>query len=308
MSLARYFAFACFAALSLNVLYAKPHCPGNVPSLTLRSIKGSLIVAPVRINGTGPYELIVDTGDQVPTIDSSLVSELHLKARGTTGVGGVAAYARSAFSYLDLVEAGAYSVPNALVVIQDLAQLKAADPRIRGILGENFLEHFDLLIDNHQHILCLDGSGTLALAVKGEHVALADPYGPQDDLPFMRPMMVTVRLLAFHSTTLLLRLDSGSNAPVLYPAGPRLRGAISNPPSLLTRALKGVEQEFAVLPPQDLLLGRTHPLKQVPFVMPMKAVGNGPAPREDGLLPTIAFERVFMNSSAGYAVFVLWEH
>lgn len=66
---------------------------------------------------------------------SSLASGLHLKARGTIGVGGVATYARSTFAYLDLVEAGAYSVPNALVVIQELAQLKAADPRIRGILG-----------------------------------------------------------------------------------------------------------------------------------------------------------------------------
>ena len=306
MSLTRYFAFACFAALTLNVLYAKPHCPGNVASLTLHNVQGSLIVVPVRINHTGPYDFIVDTGAQITSVDSSLASELHLKARGTTGVGGVATYARSAFAYLDLVEAGMHSVANALVAIQGLEELKAADPRIRGILGENFLEHFDLLIDNRQHILCLDDSKTLALAIKGKRVALADPYGPQDDLPFMRPMMITVRLPAFDSTTLLLRLDSGSNAPVLYAADPHVRRAISNRAPLLTRAANGVEQAFAVLPPQDLLVGRTHPLKHVPFVVPMKAVGNGPAPREDGLLPTIAFQRVFISTSGGYMVLELW--
>jgi len=305
MSLTKCLAFACFAALTLNV-DAKPHCPGNVASLTLRNVQGSLIVVPVRINHTGPYDLIVDTGAQVTTVDSSLASELQLKAHGTTGVGGVATYARSAFAYLDLVEAGVFSVPNSLVVIQDLAQLKAADPRIRGILGENFLEHFDLLIDNRQHILCLDDSKTLALAVKGERVALADPYGPQDDLPFMRPMMITARFSAIDSTPLLLRLDSGSNAPVLYAADPRLHRAMANRASLLTRAVNGVEQAFAVLSPQDLQVGRRS-LKQISFVTPANSVGTGPNPREDGVLPTMAFQRIFISSSAGYAVPELWE-
>lgn len=306
MSLTRYFAFACFAALTLNVIYAKPHCPGNVPSLTLRNVQGSLIVVPVHINHTGPYDFIVDTGAQLTTVDSSLASILHLKARGTTGVGGVATYGRSTFAYIDLVEAGEFSVPNTLIVIQELAQLKAADPSIQGVLGEDFLEHFDLLIDNRQHILCLDDSKTLAHGVKGIRVALADPRGPQDDLPFMRPMMITARFSAFDSATLLLRLDSGSNAPVLYDADPRLRKAMSTRASLLTRAVNGIEQSFAVLPPQDLLVGGAHALKQVPFVIPMNAVGNGPTPREDGLLPTMAFQRVFLSPAAGYAVLELW--
>jgi hypothetical protein len=34
-----------------------------------------------------------------------------------------------------------------LVVVQDLGSIQAADPRIRGVLGENFLAHLDLLID-----------------------------------------------------------------------------------------------------------------------------------------------------------------
>jgi hypothetical protein len=305
MSLTRYFAFACFTALTLNILYAKPHCPGNVPSLTLRNVQGALIVVPVRINHTGPYDFIVDTGAQISVVDSSLASELHLKARGTTGVGGVATYARSAFAYLDLVEAGVFSVPNSLVVIQELAQLKAADPRIRGIVGENFLEHFDLLIDNRQHILCLDDSKALVLAIKGEHVPLAEPRGSNDDLPFTRPMIVSVRFSVPGSAPMLLRLDSGSNAPALYAADPRLSRAITNRGPLLTRVVDGVEQAFAVLSPQNIQIG-THTLMQVPFVMPTNAVGNGPTPREDGLLPTIAFQRVFISCSAGYAVLELW--
>jgi Aspartyl protease len=307
MSLTKCLAFACFAALTLNVVYAKPHCPGNVASLTLRNVQGSLIVVPVRINHTGPYDFIVDTGAQISSVDSSLASELHLKARGTTGVGGVATYARSAFAYLDLVEAGMHSVANALVAIHDLEELKSADPRIRGILGENFLEHFDLLIDNRQHILCLDDSKTLALAVKGEHVALAEPRGSQNDMPFMRPMMLSVRLSGADSVPVLLWLDSGSSAPVLYAAGPRLSKASTNRVSSLTRVVNGLEQTFAIISPQDIQVG-PHALRHVSFAMPMNAVGNGPAPREDGLLPTIAFQRIFISSLSGYSVLELWEH
>jgi hypothetical protein len=79
-----------------------------------------------------------------------------------------------------------------------------------------------LLIDNRQHILCLDDSKTLALAVKGEHVALAEPRGSQNDMPFMRPMMLSVRLSGADSVPVLLWLDSGSSASVLYAAGPRV--------------------------------------------------------------------------------------
>jgi hypothetical protein len=307
MSLTRYFAFACFAALTLNVLYAKPHCPGNVPSLTLRNVKGSLIVVPVRINHTGPYDFLVDTGSQTMSVDPALASELDLRSQGTIGVGGVATYARGTFAYLNIVEVGMNSVPNTMALIQDLAELKSADSHIRGVLGENFLEHFDMLIDNRQHILCLDDSKTLARAVKGERVALADPYGPQDDLPFMRPMMLSARFSAFDSKPWLLRLDSGSNAPVLYSANPRLRKASTNRASLLMRVVNGVEQGFAVLPPQDIHVG-PHALKQVAFMMPMNAIGNGPAPREDGLLPTGAFQRVFISSASGYSVLELWKH
>ena len=182
MSLVKRFVAASLATLALSALHAEPRCPGNVASLALRRIQGDLIVVRVRINRTGPYDFLVDTGSQITTIDPVLASDLHLRIEGTTGVSGVATQSRSAFAFLDLIEVGSHSVPQSLAVIQDIAELKAADPRIRGILGENFLSHFDLLIDNRQQILCLDESRTLAQAVKGEHIPLEQPHGPRDDI------------------------------------------------------------------------------------------------------------------------------
>src|SRR5882757_4093313 len=288
MSVFKRLALVGLAAVTLPVLHAKTHCPGNVDSLSLRVVQSSLIVVPVQINHSGPYDFVVDTGAQVITVDRSLASELGLKPGGSTGVGGVATFDRETFAYLGLLEVGKRSVANSLVLIRDIAQLRAADPRIRGILGDNFLEHFDLLIDNRQNILCLDEKSTLATAVKGEHVALASPYGPKDDLPFTRPMIVAVSFAGSAANPILLRIDSGSNAPLLYSTKPYLLTASGAGIAPLRRVVNGTVQKFQVLAPQELWIGKNF-IPKIPFVVPINSVGDGPSPREDGLLPTAAF-------------------
>ncbi|MGA8672744.1 MAG: retropepsin-like aspartic protease [Terracidiphilus sp.] len=305
MSLFNRFAAASLFILAISALHAEPRCPGNVAGLALRRIQDDLIVVRVGINRTGPYDFLVDTGSQITTIDPVLASDLHLRIEGTTGVSGVATQSRSAFAFLDLIEVGSHSVPQSLAVIQDLAELKAADPRIRGILGENFLSHFDLLIDNRQQILCLDETRTLAQAVKGEHIPLEQPHGPRDNLPFTRPIIVSVRLTTADVAPVLLLLDSGSNAALLYSAQPRLLGASVSSAPVLKRVVNGVGQAFAVLPARDILVGACA-MRQVSFVIPMNEVGKGPSPREDGLLPTSAFERVFISYSKNYAALDPW--
>jgi hypothetical protein len=303
MSLMRFTTSVSLAILVLPALYAVPRCPGNVASLTLRLVQGSLIIVPVEINHSGPYDFLVDTGAQITTVDSSLAVNLGLTAQGTTGIGGVATYARYAFANLDLLQAGTHSIPNSLAVIQDLKQLKQADPSIRGILGDNFLEHFDILIDNRLHLLCLDDLHALALAIRGEHVALVEPRGTQDDLLFTRPMIVSARLSAATAAPMLLRLDSGSNALVLYETCPQIHNMSRT--SLLRRVVNGVDQAFAVFAAQDLEVGTKY-VRQVTFVVPMNSVGDGPPPREDGILPTMAFQRVFISSAGRYISLDPW--
>jgi hypothetical protein len=153
--------------------------------------------------------------------------------------------------------------------------------------------------------LCLDESKSLVQAIKGEHIPLVDPHGAPDNLLSTRPMVVPVRLTAADVAPVLLRLDSGSNAAVLYAARPpRLRTSASRLP-VLKRVVNGVGQAFAVLPAQDILVG-VCPVRQVSFVIPMNEVGSGPTPREDGVLPTAAFERVFISYSENYATLYPW--
>ena len=104
MSLVQALCLRLLAALTISALHAEPRCPGNLAGSTLRRIQDDLIVVRVRINRSGPYDFLVDTGSQITTIDPVLASDLHLRIEGTTGVSGVATQSRSTFAFLDLIE------------------------------------------------------------------------------------------------------------------------------------------------------------------------------------------------------------
>ena len=203
------------ATITLPVLKAE-HCPGNVASVTPRFVQRALIVIPVRINQAGPFDFMVDTGSQVTVIDPSLASELDLKHQGTVGLVSVANYAQASVAEVDPLEAGTKVVMKPAVVVQDLGQIQAADRRIRGVLGQNFLAHFDLLIDYGHKLLCLDEAKTMGANIRGEHVPLVAPSHSERETPFAERLVISVQLSDTGKRPILLQLDSGSDGPILY--------------------------------------------------------------------------------------------
>src|ERR1700745_1004649 len=71
---------------------AETRCPGNIAGLRPRIVAGALLVIPVKINQSGPFEFVVDTGSQVTVIDPALASELNLKPQGSVGLVSAASY------------------------------------------------------------------------------------------------------------------------------------------------------------------------------------------------------------------------
>ncbi len=205
-------------------LHAEPHCPGNVASLRLRLVQRSQIIVPVTINHSGPYDFLVDTGAQVTIVDPALAAELHLKIEGTTGFVGVGFRTRPSFAHLDILEAGSHAVANPLVVVQNLGNLHTADPQIRGILGGNFLGHFDVLIDYAHSMLCLDDAKVMQPEMKGKHIALVTPPHPDDGVMLTEPLIISVHLSGIPARPVLQLLDSGTNVPLLYDSGKRHGG------------------------------------------------------------------------------------
>lgn len=246
---------------------------------------------------------MVDTGSQVTVIDPSLASELNLKSQGRVGLVSVASYAQASVTVLDTLETGSHVLEKTPAVVQDLGQIRAADPRIRGVLGESFLAHFDLLIDYAHRLLCLDDSGGMRDSVQGEHIQLVPPQHPEDELPFMERLVISVRLSGTGTRPILLQVDSGSDGPILYPGSkaPEVQ-ILVHAAALQGGNATGAQRAFAVVPQQNMQIGN-RVLSRISFVTPVIVGKNLPRQREDGLLPSVLFQRVFISAHDHYVIF-----
>jgi Aspartyl protease len=291
------------ALVILPVIEAEPRCPGNVASVTPQFVQDALIVIPVRINQAGPFDFMVDTGSQVTVIDPSLAAELDLRPQGKVGLVSVASVAQASATILDSLEAGSKVVENSPAIVQDLRQIQAADPRIRGVLGESFLAHFDLFVDYGHKLLCLDETNAMRDSLRGERIPFVAPQHPEDELPFIERLVILVHLSGTGTRPILLQLDSGSDGPILYPGSeqPEVQTLI-HAATLQGGNATSAQRAFAVVPPQNMQIGN-HILTHISFVTPVIVAKNLPKQREDGLLPTMLFQRVFISGTDHFVIF-----
>jgi hypothetical protein len=153
-------------------------------------------------------------------------------------------------------------------------------------------------------ILCLDDSTKLRAKVKGQHIAFSTQSLSQG-WAAPQKLIVAVHLSGIAKRQLLLQLDSGTNVPLLYDADQDL-GHLQTVSALLHgRGTDGQQYAFTVLAGQDLQVG-PNSLHQVPFVTPEDADRTTAKADVDGLLPTVLFQRVFVNYSDHYVVLEPW--
>jgi Aspartyl protease len=281
---------------------AETRCPGDIEVLRLRVVAGALVVTPVMINHTGPFDFMVDTGSQLNVIDPALAAQLNLKSQGTVGLVTIAAYSQASVGILDSLQAGSQMVLKPLVVVHDLGSIQAADPRIRGVLGENFIAHFDLLIDYGHRVLCLDDAKLLQKGLRGERIPLVLPKHPETDFPFSQRLVVTVNLSNTGTRPILLQLDSGSDGSMLYAGNSELEQPLLKYAKLQGPEVSDTRRAFAVLPPQDMRLGN-HIVRTISFVTPATRSQNVPDREEDGTLATVLFQRIFVSHSDRFVIF-----
>jgi hypothetical protein len=305
MSLIKCLASISLAAITLPTLHSEPHCPGNAASIRFRLVQRSRIIVPVTINHAGPYDFLVDTGAQFTVVDPLLATELHLKSQGSAEIVGVGFSTQASFAYLDLLEAGSHSVANHLVEVQDLQPLQAADLHFRGILGGDFLGHFDVLMDYAHRMLCLDDTKVMQAAVKGEHIALVTPSQTPNEVSLTTLLIIPVHLSGFGERQLLLTLDSGANASFLFNHAVNLAPGLRQTRQRNGYGADGVKRGFSILPPQSMQIGSLN-IQQVSFAAPADSGENTLTSKEDGLLATVVFRRVFISYADRFIVLEPW--
>jgi hypothetical protein len=283
-------------------LHAERRCPGSVSSVTPRLVRGTLIVVPVKVNQAGPFDFIVDTGAQITMVDPSLAGQLGLKSQGVVVLVSAANHVHASITVLDSLEAASHLVERPLVIIQDLAPFQAVDSRIRGVLGENFLAHFDFLIDFRHKLLCLDDTRTLRDAVHGERVPLVVPRHPENEVPFTERLVIPVHLSSTGTRQILLQLDSGSDVPVLYPGHENTNLSLLKSATLQETTMNKAPDSFAAVEPQVMQIG-SRIVSPISFLTPVSVSKDMPVHEEDGVLPTEIFQRVFICHADHYVIF-----
>jgi hypothetical protein len=305
MSVIKCLASMSLAAIILPALYAEAHCPGNIASVPVHLVHRSRIILPVVINHTGPYDFLVDTGTLYTIVDQLLATELHLKTQGSAEIVGVGFDTHTSFGYLDLLEAGSHLVANHPVVVQRLQPLHAADLHFRGILGGDFLGHFDVLMDYAHSMLCLDDTKMMQVAVKGAHIALVTRPQTPNEVPLTMLLIIPVRLSGFGPRQLLLTLDSGANASFLFNHAVNLAHGWLQTTQTDGYGADGVKRGFSILPPQSVQIGPLN-IQQVSFAAPADSKENALTSKEDGLLATVLFRRVFISYADRFVVLDPW--
>jgi hypothetical protein len=100
------------------------------------------------------------------------------------------------------------------------------------VLGENFLAHFDVLIDYPHRLVCLDEAKLIERGLQGERIPLVTLNSPEKDLPFCERLLVAASLSDAGNRPILLQVDSGSNGPIFYASNSEPYGRSSSGPRL----------------------------------------------------------------------------
>lgn len=108
------------------------------------------IIVKATINGKGPYAFLLDTGSQSTLIDVNIVKANHLKNAGTVDVSGMGLHEATGWTVLESFELGGHNAPGLRVIIYDLTKTQGPDDaRVFGIIGQDYLERYDVKIDKH---------------------------------------------------------------------------------------------------------------------------------------------------------------
>jgi len=166
----KHFASLFLATLIPGSLIAQTGCPANVKAIPFHKINQHQMVVNVSINRTGPYDFLLDTGTQMTVVDLSLAANLHLQTTGNANVAGASFQGSAMYARLDRLEVGDHVAVNQGVVVYNMKNLQDAGFALRGLLGEDFLSRYDVLIDKEHNVLCIDDTGAMLGGLKAEAV------------------------------------------------------------------------------------------------------------------------------------------
>jgi hypothetical protein len=286
---------SCFILHLAIVLFSNPWqalAQGpRMATVAMRPYHNKRAVVAVKVNGAGPYDFVVDTGATITIVDADLVDQLKLPLEGAVTIHSSAAASAGSRSIAREIMVGDLTVKNVAIVSMKNPLLGSERPSIRGILGENFLHHFDLLIDNQHRQVTLDTGNELAASLHGEHLVIRSTPTLAEQGEYLRPRL-SVRIQDVGDTNVLL--DSGANELIVFhrgnPFGSESTGTY----------LKTINGQLRCSSRLGMVHFSAHNFKDVEFAACVS--GTVQPGSLEGILPTAIFGQVFISHAASYVI------
>lgn len=256
----------------------------------------SLIVLPVKVNGAGPFEFLLDTGASVTAVDAALADQLKLPMTGTVVTATLGSSSVLQRVHSNKLEVAGAAVRDLDLVVMPTNGILSQYRGARGVLGENFLRNFDLLIDNHHRLLHLEaGPGPMGETLAGQHVPVHS-HGSFEAGSTENRLILAVNVPELRAEPLSCQLDSGAGALILFRSAYRGPSRLPGVDVTVARHADGSPADghrLGALSVGDMLLGNVLALSSA----------QSQVADVDGLLPTSLFKSVFISHSGGYAIF-----
>jgi len=256
-----------------------------------RTLRETVIVVPVMLNGAGPFDFVLDTGTDTTLLDSDLAQRLSLRAIDRTQLNTVAGSQIAVRTYLSTLAIVSARAKDLEALVADLRELRKMDSRIAGVVGQNFLSQFNYLLDSRKHSLRFETAAEIRQVISEERVPL-EVKGQR--------MLVPADMQSASQEKLFLLLDSGASSLVLFRRGP-LAASLAMQSSFFELTTANASGSLAA--------GRVRFLKVGPQIFHNLAVAlSAPSPSdalraEDGLLPTALFHSLYVNNHERFVVF-----
>jgi len=166
------------------------------------------IILEVRVDGKGPFSMMLDTGTDPSVIEFTTARELGLKLipLGTPAVGGGNAPRQVYGAYLPLVEVGGITARNLEAVAIDLSKIsERLGKPIQGVLGHSLLNGRIVQIDYPNRVVRFYSQSPFAKMLK-------QPNTPRHTvLPFRYVDNVLIDDVFVNGKKLVANFDTGSN-------------------------------------------------------------------------------------------------
>ena len=275
-----------------STTFLESAAPAQTVTVPMRSYTDVRAVVAVKVNGAGPYDFVVDTGATATVVDAALFAELGLQPEGSVAMGSATGWQTQVRSTVKEISVGGLAAQDLTVLSVKSLPFGSGLRGVRGILGENFLHHFDVLIDNQHRKIMLDAGGSLADSFGGERLPIAFPAAVEGEEMRYRPM-VSVTLASSGTRPVKVLLDSGADNFVLVGknAQPWARSAAVG--------VRTVNGSMACTSSED----RLHWGKASSELTLVSCQSPAANPNDhEGNLPTAAFKQILISHAGSYAI------